>query len=281
MRTRLTLGVTHAAMAFLAACAPPSNAPPTAEPPPAAAGPVTFAPGAARYRRASHRHVEQEQAGGQAQRIDEVLVYFLSATLTRQRDRAVVSLTVDSVPRYESDGPAKQLAERARGASFAGHLEPNGEIAGLSGGDSSNKLLQQLADELPNFYPRIPPGGATPLTRWTDTTRTTTRSGGLPLAVVAISQHEAEAPADSGAAQALPIRTVTTYSFSGSGAQGGQAYSVQGEGRRHTIQRLSLDGRFLGMISADTSTYAIALLGLDLSIPGRQTRADTLSIIPQ
>lgn len=213
--------------------------------------------------------------------MSEALVYFMSATVTRQGDRMAVALTVDSVPRYESDGPAAGLAERARGATFAGQLEPDGEITALSGGDSSSKLLQQLEDELPGMYPRIPPRGVKPLDRWTDTTHTTSKSSGLPLAVDAISQHQAEAPADSGGARFLRIRTLTTYSFSGSSAQGGQAYSVQGEGRRHMVRRLSLDGRFLGMVSADTSSYTISLLGLDVSIPGRQTRADTLSIIPQ
>ncbi len=280
MRTELAGGVAHVTLVlFLGACALP-KAPPAASPTPVAPGPVTFAAGVVQYRRASHLHVEQ-QVGGQTQRIDQALLYFISATLTRQGDRMAVSLTVDSVPRYESDGAAAGVAERARGARFTGELAPNGEISALSGGDSSNKVLQQLADELTNFYPRIPPTGAEPLARWTDTTQTTSKTRGLPLTVVSWSRHEAEAPADSGAARALPIRTLTTYSFTGSGAQGGQAYSVQGEGRRHTVERLSLSGRFLGLISADTSTYTISLLGLDVSIPGRQTRADTLSIVPQ
>jgi hypothetical protein len=264
----------------LAACTAPSRAPQPTAAVPVVTRPVTFAPGSARYRRASSRQIEQQQAGGQAQRIEEALVYFISATLTRQGDRMAVSFTVDSVPRYQSDGPALGLAERARGATFAGRLETDGEITGLSGGDSSSKLLQQLADELPGMYPRIPPTGVKPLDRWVDTTHTTSKTGGLPLAVVAVSQHEAEPPADSGAARALRIRTLTTYSFSGSASQGGQAYSVLGQGRRHAVRRLSLDGRLLGMVSADTSSYTISLLGLDVSIPGRQTRADTLSIIP-
>lgn len=280
MRTGPVRGVTYAAALLAgAACAAPVKAPPSPSPGPAAAAPVTYAPGTARYRRASHLYVEQ-QVGGQTQRINEVLVYFVSVALTRQGDRLNVSLTVDSAPRYESDGPAPDLAERARGATFTAELAPSGEITTLSGGDSSNKLVQQLAEEFPNFYPRIPSTGVEPGSRWTDTTETTSKSGGLPLSIVAVSRHEAEVPADSGAAGVLPIRSLTTYSFSGSGSQGGQAYSVQGEGRRHAIKQLSLGGRFLGMIAADTSSYTISLRGLDLSIPGRQTRADTLSIIP-
>jgi hypothetical protein len=280
MRTGPGRSVTYAAALLAgAACAAPVNTPPSPSPGPVAAAPVTYAPGTARYRRASHLSVQQG-VGGQTQHINEVLVYFVSATLARQGDRMTLSLTVDSVPRYEANGPATDLAARARGATFTGEFAPTGVITGLRGGDSSNKLVQQLAEELPNFYPRISSTGVEPLSRWTDTTETTSRSGGLPLTVVAVSQHEAEMPADSGAASVLPIRTLTTYSFSGSGSQGGQAYSVQGEGRRHTIKRLSLGGRFLGMTAADTSSYTISLRGLDVSIPARQTRADTLSIIP-
>lgn len=280
MRTGLGRRVTCVAVGWVAgACAAPPKAPLSPTPSPVAAGPVTFAPGAARYRRASYLQVQQ-QVGGQTQQIEEVLVYFVSATLARQGDRLTVSLLVDSVPRYQSDGPAAGLAERARGARFTGELAPSGEISGLSGGDSTNKLLQQLAEELPHFYPRIPAIGAEPNARWTDTTETSSKTGGLPLTTIAVSHHQAEAPADSGAEGTLPIRTLTTYSFSGSGAQGGQVYSVQGEGRRHTVERLTLGGRFLGMVAADTSSYTISLRGLDVSIPGRQTRADTLSLIP-
>lgn len=265
-----------AALAWVA-CAAPGT--PGAAPLVPATGPIAYAPGTIRYRHASYRHVEQ-QAGGQARGIDEVLVYFLSAELVRQGDRMTVSLTVDSVPRYQTAGPAAGLAERARGATFTGVVAPNGEITNVSGGDSTNKLLQQLAEELTNLYPRTPASGAEPRAQWSDTTQTTSKSGGLPLAVVAVSRHEAGTPPDSGADRVLPIRTLTTYSFSGSGAQGGKAYSVQGEGRRHTVERLSLDGRYLGMTSADTSTYTISLRGLEGSLPGRQTRADTLSVIP-
>jgi len=268
-----------AAVLAWGACAASPRALPSPSPGPVAAGPVTYAPGATQYRRASHRHIEQ-QVGGQTQRTDEALVCFVSATLARQGDRLTVSLTLDSVPRYQSDPSAAGAAERARGATFTGELAPNGQITAFSGGDPSNKLLQQLADELARFYPRIPPTGAEPGARWTDTTQTTSKTGGLPLTMVAVSQHQAEAPADSGAERTLPIRTLTTYSFSGSGSQGGQVYLVQGEGRRHTVERLTLGGRFFGMIAADTSSYTISLRGLDVSIPGRQTRADTLSIIP-
>ena len=280
MRTGPACGVTGAVAACVGlACAAPASAPPSpALPGPVVAGPVTYTPGTARYRRASHLYVEQGD-GDQTQRINEVLVYFVSATISRQGDRLTLSFTVDSVPRYESDGPATGLAGRARGVSFTGELALNGEITSLSG-DSSNKLVQQLGEDLRTFYPRVPSNGVEPGSRWTDTTEATSKSGGLPLRVVAVSHHEALTPADSGGVRVVPIHTSTTYSFSGSGAQGGQAYAVEGEGRRLTIKRLSVDGRFLGMTAADTSSYTISLHGLDLTIPGRQTRADTLSIIP-
>jgi len=65
MRTGLVRGVTCATAVLAAgACAAPPNAATALSPSPVAAGPVTFAPGTARYRRASHLHVEQ-QVGGQ------------------------------------------------------------------------------------------------------------------------------------------------------------------------------------------------------------------------
>lgn len=276
-------GLAHAIVLLaLAGCAARPAVPPAAPPAPAATGPVTFAPGTARYRRASHLYIEQE-VGGQTQRLTQTLVYYVSAKLSRAGDHLSASLTVDSVPLYQSDGPGAELAERARGAVFTGRLAPDGEITALRGADadSTNKLVQQLAEDLRSFYPRIPPAGVAPEASWSDTTETTSRTGGLPLTMVALSQHRAGVPADAGPRRALPIRTFTTYAFSGTGSQGGQAYSVHGEGRRHTLQRVSVTGQFLGMVAADTSTYTISLRGVDVSMPGRQSRADTLAVIPE
>lgn len=270
-----TVALTAAALA----CASGPGATPAAIPAEASLGPVRIAPGTARYRSASYTHLEQ-QVSGQPQQTDEARVFFLTANLTSQGADLRVTLTVDSVARYDT-GPASSGIERVRGVPFTGNLGPDGEIHGLTGGDSTIRAVAELADGLSHLYPRLPPGGLEPGAQWTDTTKTTSPTGGLPLTVVAVSQHQADPPTGSGPDRAIPIRIVTRYTFSGQGSQGGQVYWVNGEGRRYTVELLGLGGLFQWMVSADTSTFTVSLPALDVTIPGRQTRTDTLSLLPR
>jgi hypothetical protein len=252
----------------------PAAAPVTYQP-----APVRIAPGTAHYRSASYIHLEQ-QVSGQAQQSDEVRVFFFTATLTPRGEALGVTLTVDSIGRYEA-GLTALPTEQIRGVTFTGTLAPDGEIQGLTGGDSTVRAVAELADGLSHLYPRVPPRGVEAGAEWTDTAQTISRTGGLPLTVVEVSQHRAELSTGSGPAGAIPIRTSTRYTFSGQGSQGGQAFSVNGEGRRHTLELLGLGGLFHGLTLADTSTFTVSLPALDVTIPGRQTRADTLSLLPE
>ena len=261
------------------ACASGPGGPPAVAPAAAPPGPVHIAPGTARYRSASYTHVAR-QISGQPQETDDIRVFFLTATLERQGANLRATLTVDSITRYDV-GPGPSGIEGLRGITFTGSLGPEGEIHGLTGGDSTIRAVAELADGLQHFFPGMPSRGVEPGATWTDTTETTSQSGALPLKVVAVSQHRADPATPAGPAGALPIRTETTYTFSGQGSQGGQAYSVKGEGRRYTVELLGLRGVFQGMTSADTSTFTVSLPALDVTIPGRQTRADTLSLIPR
>ncbi len=265
--------------AAVLACAPGPGVAPATTPSPAAHHPIRIAPGTTRYRSVSYTHVER-QVAGQPQQTDEVRVFFLTARLAAQGANLRAALTVDSVARYDV-GSTPSGIERMRGVTLTGNLEPDGEIHGLAGADSTNQAVAQLADGLSHLYPRLPPRGLEPGAQWIDTTQTTSRTGGFPLTVVAVSQHTADPPTGTGPEGAIPLRTVTTYTFSGQGSQGGQAFSVKGEGRRCTLELLSLGGVFQRMVSADTSSFTVSLPAVDLTIPGRQTRADTLSSLPK
>ena len=261
------------------ACASVPGATPAAQPAAASRHPIRIVPGTTRYRSVSYTHVERE-VSGQPQHSHEVRVFFLTASLASQGANLHVTFTVDSVARYDM-GPAPSGIERMRAVTFTGTLGPDGEIHDLAGGDSTNHAVAELADGLSHLYPRIPSRGLEPGAQWTDTTQTTSRTGAFPLTVVAVSQHWADPPTGAGPEGAIPIRTVTSYTFSGQGSQGGQAFSVKGEGRRYTVELLGLAGVFQRMVSADTSSFTVTLPALDLTIPGRQTRADTLSLLPE
>ena len=54
---------------------------------------------------------------------------------------------------------------------------------------------------------------------------------------------------------------------------------MEGTGRRLVTEYLALDGRYLGLTAADSSTFTIALPAVGMTIPGRQARADTVTAV--
>ena len=238
----------------------------------------SYAPGVARYRSASHQHIER-RLRDQNQSSDVVLVAYITVTLAPDSGGLRATFTVDSVPLYAGGAPGAPGGNVARGATFSGTLAPDGRIATLAGADSSVRLLVQLGERLQHFYPRISAAGIAPGMRWTDTTRTTSIGSGVPLTMLAVSDHLVATPIDTLGTRALPIETRTTYSFTGTGSQGGESFSVHGAGQRHTAELVSLAGHYLGLTAADTSSYTIALQAAGLTIPAQQIRADTVSLL--
>ncbi|GBD31983.1 hypothetical protein HRbin33_00945 [bacterium HR33] len=242
---------------------------------------VRFVPDTARYRVASHLRVEQE-LGNQPQVSRLSLVYLLSVALApgSSPGELKAEITVDSVARYEGVGAVSQASERARGLRFTGILLPTGELRDLQGANSADPLLGEIVRDVREFFPRLPAAGVASGDSWTDTTEQEITSGDVPLTMHSVAAHLVGERIEEAAGPVLPIRTLTRYTFSGAGRQGGQEFSVEGSGRRHTIEYLSLEGRYRGLVAADTSEFTIAVAATGLTIPGRQFRADTVKALP-
>lgn len=269
-----------AAVAFaLAACAGTGAAPTQgARPSGDGTAPVRFATDTAYYRVASHLVVEQE-VGGQTQHSGLELVYYLRVRIARQGDRLRATLALDSVPRYSGSGAVDPTVSAVRGTVFQGTLTPTGELADFSGGDSSVRFVRELTTELKNFFPRVLAAGALPGQRWVDTTEQQATSSSVPLTIHFVGEHEVGEPGEHPSRPALPIRSRIDYTFSGTGSQGGQEFRVEGTGHRLVTEYLALDGRYVGLTAADSSTFTIALPAVGMTIPGRQMRADTVTVV--
>jgi hypothetical protein len=241
---------------------------------------VELVPDTARYRVASHLRVEQ-QLGNQLQVSKLSLVYLLSVALSpgSSARELKAEITVDSVTHYEGMGAVSQAGNEVRGLRFTGILLPTGELRDLRGADSAEPLVGEIVRDLKQFFPRLLPSGLATGDSWSDTTEQQITSGGIPLAVHSVAEHLVGDPLGDTRGRMLPIKTLTTYTFSGTGRQGGQEFAVEGSGRRHTIEYLSLDGRYRGMVAADTSDFTITLAASGLSIPGKQFRADTVTVL--
>ncbi len=242
---------------------------------------ISYEPFSASYHAIAHGHVEQEFSG-QVNASEFTMSYYLTAGVVSFAGVHRISLTVDSVP--ELRGAALTLSpgdkDRVRGTIFSGIVSPTGEIIDFRGGDTTIALVNTLADGLASFLPRLPKGGASAGDTWSDTTESTSSTSGIDVQVRSIRRHEAVGWTERAGERALHFMTVVNYTFSGSGTQMGQEFTLEGSGVRYENNYLGPGGRYLGATSADSSSSTALLTAIGISIPIRQTRTDTVRVLP-
>lgn len=257
-------------------------APPTGRlaPAPPAAVPIshviTYQPFAGSYRAASLRDVEQE-FNGQRTTTRVLLHYYLSTELVATPGGLRVTLTIDSVPLLS--GLPEAEAAAVEGATFTAALSPTGEMQDFHASEQDAELLRQISLGLQEFFPRLPPGGAQPGQRWSDTAETSAAARELNLMIRSVNDHEVVGWSEFAGEQSLHIATVSDYTLRGTGFEAGQEYLLEGAGTAHAHQYLSPDGRYLGSVSTDTLHSTASLPAMGTTIPIMQTRTDTLIIV--
>ncbi|UCD23273.1 MAG: hypothetical protein JSW51_09460 [Gemmatimonadota bacterium] len=241
-----------------------------------------YQPFAASYEGVTHSRIEQtfnEQSD-----ITEIgMRYHLSVEVTESDSGLHATLVIDSIthpigPQVAAMGPQ---SDSARGATYGGIMLSNGALSSLTGGEDAGSLADELSSRLlSRFFPLIPDGGVELGAAWIDTIETSATLGGVDNAVRSIRQHEATEWTQYGGQPALLIVTESDYTFSGAGVQAGQAFTLEGQGRRHSRRYITADGRFIGFVSADTAVAEAHLTEAGIKIPVHQARTDTLTISP-
>lgn len=248
------------------------------QPPPALV--VVYQPHEAAYAGVTHGQVEQT-FNNQVAESEFGLAYYLRTVVTGMQGDLEVTLSIDSITAVTgfAGGSLAARIDSARGAAFTAHLANNGALEDFSGGESSGSLVRELADRvLAQFFPLIPVTGAQPGMEWTDTVTSEATVGGVENTVQSVNHSRSIEWTAYAGEQALHIETVSDYTFSGSGVQAGQDFTLDGRGRRHSHQYLSAQGIYLGLVSADTAHAEAQLTTAGITIPVQQIRADTLSI---
>jgi len=239
-----------------------------------------YQPFGASYRGVTHSRIEQT-FNSQSDVTAVGMRYYVTADVTQSDSALHATLAIDSITHVVASqaGTTGAQTDSARGVTYTGTLSQSGALSGLSGGDGGGSLAEELSSRLlARFFPVIPDDGVEPGVIWTDTLDTSATLGGVENTVHTIRRHEATEWTYYGGHPALLIRTVSDYTFSGAGVQVGQAFTLEGHGRRHSHQYLGTNGRFLGFVSADTAEAEAHLTEAGIMIPVLQTRADTLTI---
>ncbi len=209
------------------------------------------------------------------------LEYFVSTEVDTAGVGFVATMVLDSVLLFDgaTGGVSQSQADSARGAAFRADMARDGRLADLAGGELAGGLARELADRvLRPFFPILPAGGAESGAVWADTIDAQIVVNGLENTIRLLSEHSAVAWTLHAGERALHIVTVSNYTFSGAGTQSGRAFTIDGHGRRHLHRYLSETGRYLGLVSTDTSDAEARITEMEMVIPIHQTRTDSLSI---
>ena len=176
-------------------------------------------------------------------------------------------------------GVSAAQVDSARATTFRANMARDGRLTDFVGGGLSGGLARELADRvLRPFFPILPEQGAETGAVWADTVETQVVVNGLDNSIRMLSEHSAIAWTLLAGERALHVITVSSYTFSGSGTQSGRSFTIDGNGRRHIHSYLSESGRYLGLVSADTSDGEAHITDMEMIIPIHQTRLDSLSI---
>lgn len=254
--------------------------PPGAVPPAPPDHAVRLGPGTDQYRAVTHTHFHQD-IQGQRQTSDLALTYVVTISVAPDSGSLLrAAIVLDSIlPDSTGLVPDRERA-RARGARFTGRLEPDGRLTGVEGPDSVLPArLPQLATGFRQIFPRIPTRGARPGDAWTDTTQSTTHASQAEVVLTVVSDHRVAGWSEYAGQPALELLVRSQYTLSGTGAQFGQPFTLDGTGVRSARQYLTAEGRYLGGHWADTSTVDVTLSQMGMLIPGRQVRYDTLALL--
>lgn len=241
---------------------------------------TSYQPFAVNYRGVSFGRTTQ-RFDEQATETEFGLQYFVRADVVAAGDALEATFVLDSILLFDgaTGGVSQAQVDSARGATFFANLASNGRLTSFRGGESSGSLALEVADRsLKPFFPLIPDQGAEAGSVWVDTLDTQMAVNGLDNVIQLVSEHEATEWTRFAGQRALHILTVSNYMFNGSGTQAGRDFTIEGSGRRHIHRYLSEDGRYLGLVSADTSDGQARLTDLNMVIPIQQTRIDSLSI---
>jgi hypothetical protein len=292
MTRRPTVAVTL----WLAVACGGGSAPPGRPPAPTPAAPAVpsvapalhaglrLAPGLTHYVVRQDVHIQQDYAGLPPS-IDLRYTLFLTALIGTPADTVgwPTTFTVDSVVVDSGSQLPPQIdLGAARGFRITGQLTPTGEFRDSAPSDSvAAANLGNLLPRFRSFFPRLPANGVLPGDQWTDSTSATDVSGGTTITTHSLNDRTATNWEDQGGTRVLRIESSATYSFNGTGEQGGAPFTLDGSGQATGWQFLASDGRYVGGEARDSASLKIDLPVQGITIPRRQLAHTTVSVLPQ
>ncbi len=242
----------------------------------------TYAPFATAYRLASRNRTEQE-FGGQVSTFEFGAAIYLSAEAAPEPDADgfSLSMTVDSMVPTGTLPPGISAEDfsAAAGATFAGVLQPTGDITDFEGTESGSALVTQMNQSMSRFFTPVPETGAGANQTWTDSAAVMSGATGMDIEVSTVTTYESGNWMEENGVRVLPVTARSEIAVAGGGMQGGTEITIDGTGVSWTELRLAADGRLLSRFSADTMNMTATVIAMGTIIPITQLRYDSLSVV--
>ena len=234
-----------------------------------------YAPVRASYLAVSRRNVEQDMQGT-TQHTETILRVEVASELRPVDSGFEATFTIDSILQLEMPGASGVEARRLEGRRYSGLTSPTGEFTDFDPGTATSPLAQQITNIIEQFFPTVPGDGVEEGSVWTDSTANVGNNGGAEITTTAVTENHAESWTQFLGQDALVVSWVSQYRFTGSGEQLGQPFTIDGSGERRGQHYLGRDGKLLGSISSDSSTAEATIATFGMSIPIRQSAADSI-----
>lgn len=193
---------------------------------------------------------------------------YLTLTLVHADSGSRITAVVDSVRPDSGFAFAALLLDSARAARWTAWRDTAGHTR-VDAGTSPSLAASQIRDELQLLFPPLPPQGALPGARWTDSTTMDGRVSAFAATEVVHSQLAAGTALS--VAGAVPVEVLRSRAASGTGTQFGQPISVAGTGADSLAYQLFPDGRVVQVEGRRWTDLVVSLPTIGQSVPARES----------
>ena len=218
----------------------------------------SYAPGTSQYRITSSMKGAQEVMG-QRQEVESSSNQLITVAVARtSRDTLNLTTTLDSISVTGMMGSPPGM-DRLPGTRVQAKLSPTGQVyAVTTPAPDSLPNAAELTFEMSNVLPKVRANVAAGAT-WTDTTSRKVTQGGMEIDRKVVATYTVAGDSTVNGQKALKIARTSKTTMTGSGAQGGQAMTLEGTSDGKGTMLVTAAGVFLGYVNEEQANIKVLL----------------------
>lgn len=202
------------------------------------------------------QEIDATSTGGPKQSMSANLAAFVTITLADTAGGRTMHVVLDSMVTDSGSPIPPAVLDSAKGTSFHGVVSPTGRISNFKA-KKPGLAAAQLQGVLAEFYP-LTRAGAKVGDGWTDTTETTNDVTGGSVRTRRVTNYTAAATEMRDGTKSLKIDAAFSASLNGTQKTPGGPAKIEGTGSGSGSYYVGTDGRYLGGMTAQTSSLSVS-----------------------